>query len=244
MDAALAEHETLSRLLTDPAASEQQLGQQMAAAAAAGAALRDSGLVEEAGALFGDTLYGVDQLKELVLNLRNFSRLDAAQSSDVRLNECVEQTLTIANSVVKDRARIIKQLAADLPVFKGGPSQINQIILNLVTNAAQAIPHGQGEITLTSWSGGGQVHLAVADNGKGIAPEHLARVFDPFFTTKPQGEGTGLGLSISFQIAQAHGGALAVRSDVGRGTTFTLSLPISRKASATPLVAADEEIAA
>jgi signal transduction histidine kinase len=237
MDEALAQHEQLSLMLTDPATGEEALGEQMARCAALGAELRGAGVVEEASALFGDTLFGVDQLKELVVNLRNFSRLDAAQTSDVRLNECVEQTLTIANNVVKEKARIVKQLAAELPVFKGSPSQINQIILNLVTNAAQAIGHTEGSITLTTWQQGGMAHLSVADNGKGIAPEHLGRVFDPFFTTKPQGEGTGLGLSISFQIAQAHGGTLAVRSELGRGTTFTLSLPLHRKVEAVPLVA-------
>ena len=229
MNEALLQHEKLSTLLADPEADEATLGQQLADVAAIDAELRGSGMVEEAAALFGDTLFGVDQVKDLVVNLRNFSRLDAAQTSDVHLNECIEQTLTIANSVVKDKARIIKQLAATLPAFKGGPSQINQIILNLVTNAAQAIGHGNGEITLTSWSDAAAVHLSVADNGKGIAAEHLPRVFDPFFTTKGIGEGTGLGLSISFQIAQAHGGNLSVRSEVGRGTTFTLSVPLARQ---------------
>ena len=231
MNEALLQHEKLTALLGDPEADEATLGQQLAEVAALDAGLRGSGMLEEAAALFGDTLFGVDQVKDLVVNLRNFSRLDEAQTSDVHLNECIEQTLTIANSVVKDKARIVKQLAAKLPAFKGGPSQINQIILNLVTNAAQAIGHGSGEITLTSWSDAKAVHLSVADNGKGIAAEHLPRVFDPFFTTKGIGEGTGLGLSISFQIAQAHGGQLSVRSEVGRGTTFTFSVPLARQAS-------------
>ena len=228
MNEALDAHERLSQLLVDPTTDEQSLGAQIATVSALDGELRGSGMIEEAQALFGDTLFGVDQLKDLVLNLKNFSRLDAAQTSDVRLNECVEQTLTIANSVIKDKARIVKQLADDVPVFKGGPSQINQIILNLVTNAAQAIGHGDGVITLTTWGGEGQTHLSVADNGKGIAQDHLSRVFDPFFTTKPQGEGTGLGLSISYQIAEAHGGKLSVRSEIGRGTTFTLSLPVAQ----------------
>ncbi len=187
--------------------------------------LRGSGLLADAEALFGDTLFGVDQIRDLVINLRNFSRLDSAHSADVALNDCVEQTLVIANSVLKGRVQVVKQLAPGLPLLRGAASQINQVLLNLVTNAAQAISHEQGQIVITSWSEAGQLYLSVADNGKGIAPEHLPRVFDPFFTTKPVGEGTGLGLSISFQIAQAHGGNLSVRSEVGHGTCFTLALP-------------------
>lgn len=236
MNEALSQHAALVRLLGDPDTDEQTLGQQLTTVAALGTELRDSGLLEEATALFGDTLFGVDQVKDLVINLRNFSRLDAAQTSDVRLNDCVEQTLTIANSVVKDKARIIKQLAPHVPVFKGGPSQINQIILNLVTNAAHAIEHGNGEITLTTWGTADMAHLSVADNGKGIAQEHLAKIFDPFFTTKQHGEGTGLGLSISFQIAQAHGGDLSVRSEIGHGTTFTLSVPLASKSTSAHLI--------
>lgn len=232
LNEALVAHETLTQMLTDSGADEQTLGQQLSLVSALDTDLRGSGLVEAAAALFGDTLFGVDQVKDLVVNLRNFSRLDAAKTSDVHLNDCVEQTLTIANSVVKGKARIIKQLAGTLPVFKGGPSQINQIILNLITNAAQAIRHDRGEIVLTSWADDDAVHLSVTDNGSGIAHEQLSRVFDPFFTTKPQGEGTGLGLSISFQIAQAHGGALSVRSELGRGSTFTLSLPVTLRAAA------------
>ena len=225
MNEALAEHESLARMLSDPAVDEAALGAQLGRVLQLDADLRGSGLIGEAEALFADTLFGVDQIRDLVVNLRNFSRLDTAQVGEVRLNDCVEQTLTIANSVIKGRVQVVKRLAPELPVFRGTGSQINQVLLNLVSNAAQAIEHGQGEIVITSWAENGEVLLSVADNGKGIARENLARVFDPFFTTKPVGEGTGLGLSISYQIVQAHGGTLAVQSAVGRGTTFTLRLP-------------------
>jgi len=233
MDEALLAHERLTAMLVDPSTDEQTLGAQLGDVAQLDNELRASGMIEEARALFGDTLFGVDQVKDLVVNLRNFSRLDAAQTSEVQLNDCVEQTLTIANSVLKGKTRLVKQLADTLPSFRGGPSQINQIILNLVTNAAQAIDHEQGEITLRSWADHEAVHLSVGDNGKGIAAEHLDRIFDPFFTTKPQGEGTGLGLSICFQIAQAHGGQLTVQSEPGQGSCFTLSLPLAARPAAT-----------
>ena len=225
MNEALAEHEALARMLTDPATDEAALGEKLGRVSHLDQQLRGSGMIGDAEALFGDTLFGVDQIKDLVINLRNFSRLDAAQSGEVRLNDCVEQTLTIANSVIKGRVQVIKRLDPQVPPFRGAASQINQVLLNLVTNAAQAISHERGEIVITTWAEDGHALISVADNGKGIAREHLGRVFDPFFTTKPVGEGTGLGLSISFQIAQAHGGTLGVQSAVGHGTTFTLKLP-------------------
>jgi len=232
MNEALAEHESLTRMLSDPDAGEEALGAQLGKVQFLDEQLRGSGMIGDAEALFGDTLFGVDQIKDLVINLRNFSRLDAAQTSEVRLNDCVEQTLTIANSVIKGRVQVIRRLAPELPAFRGAASQINQVLLNLVTNAAQAISHERGEITITTWAEGDSALVSVADNGKGIAPEHLARVFDPFFTTKPVGEGTGLGLSISFQIVQAHGGTITVQSRVGHGTTFTLRLPVKSAAPA------------
>jgi signal transduction histidine kinase len=225
LNSVLAEHEQLTAMLTDPNVSEDQLGALLGSASQNAAELRASGMVEEAEALFGDTLFGVDQIKDLVINLRNFSRLDAALTADVNLNECIEQTLVIASSLTKGRVQIIKQLAPSLPLFRGAASQINQVLLNLISNAAQAIRDGTGSITLTTWVEGPALLLSVADNGRGIAAEHLPKVFDPFFTTKPVGEGTGLGLSISFKIAQEHGGSLSVQSTEGIGTTFTLRLP-------------------
>ena len=235
MNEALAEHEALTRMLSDPQVDEGALGEKLGQVTLLDQQLRGSGLIGDAEALFGDTLFGVDQIKDLVISLRNFSRLDSAQAGDVRLNDCVEQTLTIANSVIKGRVQVIKRLSPAVPVFRGAASQINQVLLNLVTNAAQAISHEHGEVVITTWGEDDHALISVADNGKGIAPENLSKVFDPFFTTKPVGEGTGLGLSISFQIAQAHGGTLSVQSQVGHGTTFTLRMPVK---AATKAVAA------
>ena len=230
MNEALAEHEALSRMLSDPTVEEAALGEKLGRVGLLDEQLRGSGLIGDAEALFGDTLFGVDQIKDLVLNLRNFSRLDSAQSGEVRLNDCVEQTLVIANSVIKGRVQVVKHLSPEVPAFRGAASQINQVLLNLVTNAAQAISHERGEIVITTWGEEDHALISVADNGKGIAPDNLAKVFDPFFTTKPVGEGTGLGLSISFQIVQSHGGTITVQSRLGHGTRFTLRLPVKAAA--------------
>jgi signal transduction histidine kinase len=119
----------------------------------------------------------------------------------------------------------VNRLFGEIPAITCAPSQINQVFLNLITNAAQALPATGGEITLTTRADGGGVAVEVADNGKGIAPEVLPKIFDPFFTTKEIGKGTGLGLSISYKIVQQHGGRIEVASEPGKGTRFTVWLP-------------------
>jgi signal transduction histidine kinase len=225
----LGQHESLASMLTDEAADEAALSAKLVELTAATADLKESQLLEDTQALFGDTLFGVDTIKELVVNLRNFSRLDAAKLDRVNLNDCLEQTLVIANPVLKHKVEIIRRYG-QLPPVQCSPSQINQVLLNLMTNAAQAIEHDAGKLLLKTEADANAVHVSIQDNGKGIAPEHLSKIFDPFFTTKPVGQGTGLGLSISHQIVQAHGGTLQVASVVGKGTRFQLSLPLTSAA--------------
>jgi two-component system NtrC family sensor kinase len=132
-----------------------------------------------------DSLYGIAQISELVLNLKNFSRMDAASTEAVNLNDCIESALNIGRNVLKDKVQVIKQLS-DLPKISCAPSQLNQVFLNLFTNAAQAM-EGQGKLYIKSWYADDAVHISVADNGKGIPADNLTRIFDPFFTTKPVG---------------------------------------------------------
>lgn len=225
LTAALAEHETLAQMLGDENLEEAALSQQLFKVHTLDAELRDAQLLDDSTALLGDTLYGVDQIKELVINLKNFSRLDQMRTAEVSLNDCLDQTLTIANSVLKGRVEVVKRYGL-IPKVPCSPSQINQVLLNLMTNAAQAIEHDNGRLMLKTEADDRWVRISVVDNGKGIAPEALAKIFDPFFTTKPVGQGTGLGLSISYQIVQSHGGTIQVASQLGQGTKFVVSLPL------------------
>lgn len=189
-----------------------------------GEIFQNTELIEEMQHIFPDSLYGLDQISELVSNLKDFSRLDQAKLSNVNLNECLESTLVIAKNPLKYKVTVKKEYG-DIPRISCSPSQINQVFLNLLVNAAQAIEN-KGTILIKTYYDHDYVYVVIQDNGKGIAKEHLQKIFDPFFTTKPIGEGTGLGLSISFQIIEKHGGKIRVASEVGKGTRFTISLPI------------------
>ncbi|MGE5624398.1 MAG: ATP-binding protein [Bacillota bacterium] len=199
---------------------------------------RDSSLPEtdDLQRLFTDTRFGIDQISELVMNLKNFSRLDRAAADDVDINECLDSAVMLARNVLKNRVQVVRQYGA-LPRIRCLPSQLNQVFLNLLTNAAQAI-EDQGRILLKTESKEGWLKITVQDTGKGIPPEVLPRIFDPFFTTKPVGQGTGLGLSISYQIVQQHGGDIRVTSQPGKGTRFTVRLPAK---PGTPAPNTDEE---
>ncbi len=214
---------TLADCLADPSCDEAQLAQAFAAAAQAREDAAPELLMDDLNQLFNDTLYGLGQIAELVVGLKNFARLDRAMSEEVDLNDCIRSALVIARNATKDKAEVAMQLG-ELPRIACAPSQINQVLLNLLTNAAQAID-GYGQIVVKSWADDAAVFISVQDNGRGMPAAVLAKIFDPFFTTKPVGQGTGLGLSISFKIIQDHGGVIRVASEPGRGTRFLLRLP-------------------
>src|SRR6185295_19832776 len=198
--------------------------------------LRDNELdaaIEEIQDLTRDSIAGLGELTEMAQSLKDFSRLDRAPIASFDINAGLEKTLLIAKNIVKHKASIIKQYG-DIPEIQCSPSQINQVFLNIITNAAQAI-EGQGEITIeTKLYDPEHVAIRITDTGCGIPEENLGKIRDPFFTTKEVGTGTGLGLSIVDEIIRGHHGELLVESEVGKGSAFTVVLPIKQTAHAQP----------
>ncbi|NOX38856.1 MAG: hypothetical protein GXO78_15100 [Calditrichaeota bacterium] len=184
-------------------------------------------ILNDLNGLIQESLDGSRRVKEVVQNLRNFSRLDEAAFKSVDLHEGLESTLTLLRHEIRDRIRVHKKYG-ELPRIVCQPGQINQVFMNLLLNAIQAI-EGKGNIWITTRSEGDRVCVEIRDDGKGIPADVLSRIFDPFFTTKPVGQGTGLGLSISYRIIQDHGGRIEVESQEGKGTCFRIYLPLSRE---------------
>ncbi len=169
---------------------------------------------------------GARRTRDIVLGLRNFSRLEEAQIKQVDLHEGLENTLQLLTGELKNRIKVIKNFGR-LPKVNCYPSQLNQVFMNVLSNAAQAI-EGDGEITITTRTlPDDKVEVAIRDNGKGMPKATLEKIFDPFFTTKSLGSGTGLGLSISYGVVQKHGGEILVTSEPGQGTEFKIILPVN-----------------
>ncbi|MHB8473352.1 MAG: ATP-binding protein [Gammaproteobacteria bacterium] len=180
--------------------------------------------------LLHESREGVSRVRQIVQDLKDFSHVDAAEWQYADLHHGLQSTLNIVSSELKFKADVVQELG-ELPLVECIPSQLNQVFMNLLVNAAQAMD-SRGVITLRSGCAADEVWIQVADNGSGIAPELQPRIFDPFFTTKPIGKGTGLGLSLSYGIVRKHGGRIDLLSTPGQGTTFTISLPIKQPAAA------------
>ena len=185
--------------------------------------------MDELGTLLKDGLHGIDEISEIVLNLKNFSRLDRAKVTEFSVQDGLESTLLLAKNLLKNSVQIVKEYVA-VPKISCSPSQINQVFLNIITNAVHAMPESRKEsavITLrTSREGDDMVRIEIQDNGAGIPKDVLPKIFDPFFTTKEIGKGTGMGLSISYKIIQEHGGKIVVDTEEGMGTVFSILLPV------------------
>jgi two-component system NtrC family sensor kinase len=165
-----------------------------------------------------------DRIMNIIRSLRNFARLDEAERRRVNIHEGIDSSLILVHHQIKNRIQVVKEYG-DLPEIECYPNQLSQVFMNILVNAGQAIPD-KGTITIKTFRQGDEIKVTISDTGVGIPKEILDRIFEPGFTTKRAGVGTGLGLSICRKIIQDHHGRIAVESEVGKGTTFTITLPV------------------
>ncbi|MDR3419330.1 MAG: ATP-binding protein [Nevskia sp.] len=219
------------RLLTAPDSSDEAVAAALAQAEARRGSDDPAELMADLHSLLQDADHGLNQIAELVSSLKDFSRVDRSRTDLFDLNDGIDSALKICQNQLKHRVEVVKQYGT-LPQIECSPSQLNQVFLNLFTNAAQAI-EGNGRIYVHTLAADGGVAVRVLDTGCGMSEDVRSRVFEPFFTTKPVGKGTGLGLSIVYRIVAEHGGRIEVRSSPGKGSEFALWLP-ARQARAAP----------
>ncbi|MGQ4646674.1 ATP-binding protein [Lyngbya aestuarii] len=204
-------------------------------------------LSEDLSKLMSSMKLGVDRIRQIVVSLRNFSRLDEAEMKAVDIHEGIESTLLILNNRLKNSVEVIKQYG-NLPLIECYAAQLNQLFMNIIANAIDAleesetrdyVPTNNGKrqdnyhkkkhqiLIQTENIANKQIRIKICDNGPGVPPEIKNKLFDPFFTTKKVGKGTGLGLSISHQIVEKHHGKIELNSEIGKGTEFVICLPVS-----------------
>jgi signal transduction histidine kinase len=191
-------------------------------------------ILEDLSGLFDDSREGLERITNIVQNLRNFSRMNQpGELNKYNINDGIKSTLVVARNEIKHDADVETELS-EVPLILCNAGQINQVLLNILMNAAQAIKSherdNKGSITIRTYATDDNVVCEISDDGPGIEPDKLPQIFDPFFTTKPLGQGTGLGMSVSYDIiVNKHNGKLLVDSSVGKGTKFTIRLPLSKK---------------
>ena len=184
-------------------------------------------LKEDLNALLKESHEGISRVKQIVQDLKDFSHVDESEWQWADLHKGIDSTLNIVNNEIKYKAEVIREYG-ELPQVECIVSQINQVVMNLLVNAAHAIEE-HGTITVRTGIENDGVWFEIEDSGSGMSEETRQRIFDPFFTTKPVGSGTGLGLSISYSIIQKHNGSIDVQSDLGKGTLFHIWLPVEQQ---------------
>jgi PAS domain S-box-containing protein len=219
----LAEYRKLSELHAEDPASRELLKSISEIAARENIPF----VLNDIHSLLSESIEGVQRTRDIVQNLKTFARLDEAECKEADLNEAIESTLKIVWNELRYKCEIHKDLSP-LPPIQCHPGQLNQVFMNLFLNAAQSIQN-KGVIRVQSFVEKSNIVIKISDNGTGIPKENLSKLFTPFFTTKPVGKGTGLGLSISYGIIQKHGGTIEVETEEGKGTCFTIKLPLFNK---------------
>jgi len=180
-------------------------------------------ILDDISSVIDESLEGTDRVKTIVKDLKDFSHQDLGTLSDYDVNKGLKSTLNIVWNELKYRAEVVEEFS-EVPLVRCYPQQLNQVFMNILVNAAQAIPE-RGKITVRSYAEDDNVIVEISDTGTGIKLEDQSKIFEPFFTTKDVGKGTGLGLSISYRIIEKHGGKIEVVSEMGVGTTFKIRLP-------------------
>jgi signal transduction histidine kinase len=199
--------------------------------------------IADLGSIIADCREGAERIRDVVLNLRIFSRLDEAEFKKVDIHEGIDSTIRLLSRYYSSSQISLRRNYTELPSVDCYAGQLNQVWMNLLVNAAQAVKDG-GDVCVSTEHRDGSAIVTVSDTGCGIAPEHLTRIFDPFFTTKPVGEGTGLGLSVIYSIIERHHGSIDVQSQPGKGTTFAVTIPVDAEPwiSAEPTEDADSQL--
>ncbi len=194
-------------------------------------------IIEDCEKVMAESMEGVHRVAEIVQNLKSFAREDSDARGPHNINDGIDTMIKMVWNELKYSCEIVKEYD-QIPVVQCHKGQVNQVIMNMLVNASHAMPEGGGIITVGTSLKEGQLEISIADNGSGIPEEVLSKIFDPFFTTKDVGKGTGLGLSISHGIIFDHGGSIEVDSEVGKGTTFRIYLPLGTVSAENP----DEEL--
>ena len=192
--------------------------------------LRDEGRSEKDMEFLSNVEHAALRCKKIVQSLLKFSRREQAERVRIDVNRAAEEAVVIFKTQLKSkpRARFCQELSAEPLIVDGDANQVEQVVLNLLVNAVQALKEGAGTVVLKSRAVDGHAEIRVEDDGIGIAPEVRSRLFEPAFTTKPPGEGTGFGLAICWRIAESHGGTIDVESEPDKGSAFTFRVPLSQ----------------
>ena len=186
-------------------------------------------VADESAQLLKDGAFGLVEISKLVNSLKDFARLDRQQTEKVNLEHCIDSSLTIArNHIRENNVEVIKKLA-ELPPIACMPSKLNQLFLNVITNACQAMSANGGQLLITAQAANGNIEISFTDQGTGMDETTQQKMFDPFFTTKEIGRGTGLGMSIAYKIIEAHQGKITVDSTLDKGTKISITLPIDEQ---------------
>lgn len=201
-------------------------------------------LQEDISDLIQSCTDGAERSKQIILQLKDFSRLDQSEIKSINLNESIDSTLNILNSKYKNKVNIVREYG-DIPMFDCFAGQMNQVFMNILDNAAQAV-EGTGDVIIRTKTADNNMIIEFEDTGDGMEEDVMEKIFDPFFTTKEVGAGSGMGLSITYKIIKSHNGTINVESELGKGTKFTVKIPLNWQESSqtkeTKNVEATEEI--